>query len=115
MVPSEKPFRIPVSTKGFLFGEHMGEIIPFTAEHETSKERFAWDEIIRAIETLSEYDSELDVYETLQDLKDEELEDAYMLIFNYAVNVVTPNGQSNDLEYVMDLLQDNGMMEGWQG
>lgn len=91
----------------------MEEFIPFTPEHETTEERAAWDDILRAFSTLREYDDELDVYEAIQDLKDEQLEDGYMMVFNYAVNVTTTEGESSDLEQVMELLQDNGMMEGW--
>lgn len=91
----------------------MEEFIPFTPEHETTEERAAWDDILRAFSTLREYDDELDVYEAIQDLKDEQLEDGYMMVFNYAVNITTTEGESSDLEQVMELLQDNGMMEGW--
>lgn len=91
----------------------MEEFIPFTPEHETTEERAAWDDILRALSTLREYDEELDVYEAIQDLKDEQLEDGFMMVFNYAVIVIATEGESSDLEQVMELLQDNGMMEGW--
>lgn len=90
----------------------MTEFIPYIPEHDTSEERFAWDEILRALATLSEYDDELDVHEAIHDLKDELLEDGYMMVFNYAVNVTVPEGESSELDQVVELLQDNGMMEG---
>lgn len=92
----------------------MKEFIPFTPEHETSEERFSWDEILRALATLSNYDNELDIYEAANDLKDETLEDGYMMVFNYAVMVTVPEGESDELENIMKLLEENGMMEGWE-
>jgi hypothetical protein len=90
----------------------MKELIPLTPEDETTDERFAWDEILRALSALSEYDKELDVFEAINDLKDEELEDGLMMVFNYAVNVMTDD-ESDDLESVRKLLEENGMIEGW--
>lgn len=92
----------------------MKEFIPYTPETETSEARYAWDEVLRGLAALGQYDQELDVYEAITDLKDESLEDAYMMVFNYAVNIMTPEAVSDDLEGVMPLLQENGMMEGWE-
>lgn len=91
----------------------MSEFIPFIPEEETTEERFAWAEVLRALHTLSELDDSFGLFETIEDLKDESLEDGVMMVFNYAVAIGVPEGTSGNLENVMQLLQENGMMEGW--
>ena len=91
----------------------MSEFISFTPEAETTEERFAWDEILRALHTLSNIDDSFGLYETIEDLKDESLEDGLMMVFNYAVAIEVSEGKSSDLDEVMQLLQDNGMLEEW--
>ncbi len=91
----------------------MSEFIPFIPENETTEDRFAWDEVLRALHTLSELDDSLDLFETLKDLRYETLEDGLTAAFNYAVMIEVPEGKSGDLEDVMRLLKENGMMEGW--
>ena len=83
----------------------MSEFIPYIPEHETTQERFAWDNILRALAILSKFDDDLDLYEAIHDLKDEEFEDGIMMVFNYAVMVTVPNNESSELEQVMQLLE----------
>lgn len=91
----------------------MSEIIPETPEKE-SEERRTWDDIIRVLDALSDIDPELELYETLNELKDETVEDGLTLLFNYATIIEVPEGQSSDLEEVMELLQRHGLFEGWE-
>ena len=51
------------------------------------------------------------LYETLKEMRDETTEGGLMLLFNYAVAVDTPDGESNDLSGAMKLLQENGLIE----
>lgn len=91
------------------------EFIPVTPEYKTTSERLAWDNILRALVALSEYGDDLDVYEAIDDLRDEELEDGLMMVFNYAVVVTVPAHESDELEYVMRLLEEYGIIEGEGG
>ncbi len=88
----------------------MKEFIPFTKEHDTTEERFAWDSILRTLATLSEFDNDLDIYEAINDLRDEELEDGLMMVFNYAVLVTVPEYQSSELERTLELLEKHGII-----
>jgi len=90
----------------------MSEIIPETSENE-AEERRTWDDIIRGLNTLSNIDPEFGLYDTLDELKDETTEDGLMLLFNYAVAIEVPEGESSELNEVMEILQEYGLLEGW--
>ena len=89
----------------------MNEFIPFTPEHETTVERFAWDNILRALVVLSEFDEELDLFEAIHDLRDEEFEDGLMMVFNYAVMVTVPEEESSELDLIMQLLENHEVLK----
>lgn len=91
----------------------MSEIIPETPENE-SEERRTWGDIIRGLNALSDIDPEFGLYETLDELKDETAEDGLMLLFNYAVAIEVPEGESSELSEVMEMLQEYGLLEGWE-
>jgi len=93
----------------------MNEFIPFTPEREITSERFAWDNILRALEVLSEFDEELDLFEAVNDLKDEEFEDGLMMVFNYAVMVTVPEDESSELDLIMQFLEDHKILNGTGG
>ena len=60
---------------------------------------------------MSDIDPDMGLYETLKEMRDETTEGGLMLLFNYAVAVDTPDGESNDLSGAMKLLQENGLIE----
>lgn len=92
----------------------MSELIPLTLENETTPERFAWDNVLRALDKLSDIDDSFGLFETIEELRDEDLEDALMRVFNYAVAIDVPEGQSSKLDRVMQMLEDYGLIEGWE-
>jgi hypothetical protein len=47
----------------------------------------------------------------LEELKDEDQEDALTRLFNYSLMITTPEGASNDLQVVEDFLKANGLIE----
>lgn len=97
----------------------MGELIPFTPEEETTPERFFWDNVIRSLEALAElaqqhpsieYDP-IDVFATLEALKDEYEEDALMLLFGQMAMITVPPGQTSELDAVWEFLSAAGFIE----
>lgn len=93
----------------------MSEFVPITPETETSAERFNWDNILRALATLSDLSEEIDLYETIDSLHDETEEDAVMLIYNYAVMIEVPEEESSDLQEIEELMQRYELIESSQG
>ena len=89
----------------------MSEFISFTPEHRTTPERFIWDGIIRAFDLLSDVSDELDLFEELEALKEDDEEDALTKLFNYATIITTEIGQSSELGEVMRLLADNDLID----
>jgi len=92
------------------------ELVPFTTEKETTSERFFWDSVLRCMEALAkvcEGDEDLafDLHAELEELKDEDQEDALTRVLNYSVMITTPEGASNDLQVVEDFLKANGLIE----
>ena len=88
----------------------MSEFIPATPDGE-SESRQTWDRIIHCLYVLSELSNAIDLFEELEALRDETEEDALMVIFNYWINISTLEGESNDLQWVTDLLIENGLIE----
>jgi len=85
----------------------MDHIIPDILESETIPERFFWDRIIRAVTTLSELSDEVDLFETLQDLKDESDEDAVNLLYSYTTMIEVPEGEELMSEFGLIELDDD--------
>lgn len=93
----------------------MSEFVPITPEAETSAERFNWDNILRALATLSDISEEIDLYETIDSLHDETEEDAVMLIYNYAVMIEVPEEESSELKEIEELMQRYELIESSEG
>lgn len=91
----------------------MSEFIPTSNESE-SEIRQDWDRIIRCLYALSELSDEIDLYEELEMLRDEDLEDALTVVFNYWIAIAVPEEESTDLQEVIELLKENGLIEGWE-
>lgn len=91
----------------------MSEFIPTTSEGE-SEDRQTWDRIIRGFYALSELDSEIDLFEELDALRDETVEDAVTALFNYMLAATVPAEQSSDLRDAIELLKETGLIESWE-
>lgn len=94
----------------------MSELVPFTAEDDTTSERFFWDGVIRCLDAIADVcagdeEQAFELYETLEGLREETEEDALMLLYNYTLNVTVPPGTSSNLSLVEDFLRANGLIE----
>lgn len=86
-------------------------IIPITPEHETTEERFFWDQVINALSVLSEHSNEVDVFADIEDLRGEYQEDALMYLFSYYISIDTPEGETDSLAGVETFLAEYGFIE----
>ena len=86
-------------------------IIPYTPEHESTEAHFFWDNVIRALETLSNYSDEVDLFADLESLRDEYEGDALDYIFSYYLDITTQAGESSDLKEVEAFLVEFGLIE----
>lgn len=89
----------------------MGEFIPEISEIDTTPERYFWDSLLNAFDTLTDVTDELDLFSEIQDLRDDTQEDALTKLYNYTLMISVEDGQSSELEAVYALLRENNLIE----
>lgn len=89
----------------------MSEFISKTQETETTPERYDWDNLLNAFDTLTDVTDELDLFSEVQDLRDDTYEDALTKLYNYTLMISVEDGESSKLEAVYALLRENNLIE----
>lgn len=106
----------------------MSELIPNRVnaevrpeELEVREDRQYWNRVIGAVEMIDEASrilveqggdfGRVDTMETLEGLRDEDGEDALMLLFNYVNMLSSEEGQPSELDDVVEFLAEEGFLE----
>lgn len=86
-------------------------LVPSTPEDQTTPERFMWDRVINSIGVLGDFDPDIDVYQEIGDLGDEEIDYALDFIYGTMVMIDVEEGTSSELDEVYAFMIEQGLFD----